>query len=118
MNVLDIFKLCISADPDSVYIEVFESGDYRCIFTEQVHTCIGGPLVSFKGVAFTYDVGIETLETFWNDLYYCSNKHFFEFLDWIRGAVPANNFYPARFKSLSEELAVLNAYDSEDTDYK
>lgn len=109
MNVLDIFKSAILTDPDSVYIEQFQSGDIRCIFTEP--TLIDICYKKFKGKVFWYNSGTETFETFWNDRYYCSSKHFSEFMEWIRKTVSTNNFYPSRFKSLLEESRFLSELD-------
>ena len=109
MNVLDIFKNSILEDPDSVYIEEFPSGDRRCIFTEL--TSVYTKEAKFKGKAFWYNAGTETFETFWNDQYYCSSKHFSEFMVWVMNAIKRNNFCRARFKNLSEEAQFFSEID-------
>lgn len=112
MNVLDIFKQAISVEPDSVYLEIFDSDDYRCTFSEWIPVNICNKETWLKGRVFWYNAGSETLETFWNDCYYCSSDDFRVFIEQIRELVPSNNFCCARFKSLSEEQTVLGAFNS------
>ena len=115
MNILDIFKSAISVNPDSVYVERFDSGDFRCIFPEEVYITINECKIPFRGRVFQYDGGSETLETFWGVPYYCSSKDFLDFIAEIETLIGKNNFCPAKFKSLKEELLVFEDFN---IDYK
>lgn len=107
MNVLDILMNSILENPDDTFVEVFDSGDYRCIIPEVVFITVNGSKLPFKGVLFTFNSGLETLETFWNETYYCNSKSFLDFIKSVETVITSKNFCPGRFKSLNQEQEVL-----------